>query len=111
MTRFRPNLVLQGTEPWEEDRMKVLQVGQDVILHVVNGCPRCQQSCTDQETGVVTDEPAATLGEFRCCNAEHPENVYFGVNVIPAPESIGKTISVGDSVKVLEWGTPAWSSG
>ena len=63
MSRFRPNLVIQGHTAWAEDRMKVIRVGS-TIFYVINGCPRCQQSCTDQDTGVVTDEPAATLGEL-----------------------------------------------
>ena len=108
MSRFRPNIVIKGTEPFIEDRFKVLQVGDDVILHVVSSCPRCKQSCTDQETGAVTAEPVETMKAFRQLSGD---NVYFAVNAIPALGSIGKTIRVGDAVKILQTGPPVWSEG
>jgi uncharacterized protein len=109
MSRFRPNIVLQGLEPFAEDRVKVLKIGA-TILHVVNGCPRCKQSCTDQNTGKVTDEPVETMREFRRMT-DNPDNVYFAVNVVPAPGSAGQTIKVGDCVQVIQYGTPEWSDG
>ena len=108
MSRFRPNIVIQGTAPFKEDEFKVLQIGNDVILHIVSSCPRCKESCTDQETGVVTAEPVATLQSFRQMSGP---NVYFAVNAIPAPGSMGKSIRVGDTVKVLQTGVPVWSEG
>ena len=108
MSRFRPNIVIQGTGPFAEDEFKVLQIGDDVILHVVSSCPRCKESCTDQETGIVTAEPVATMQSFRQMSGE---NVYFAVNAIPAPGSMGTRIRVGDSVKVLQTGVPVWSEG
>jgi uncharacterized protein len=105
MTRFRPNIVVQGTTPFVEDRMKVLQIGK-TIFHVVSSCPRCKESCTDQITGFVTEEPVVTMRDFRQCG--QPDGVYFAVNAIPAPGSAGRTIRVGDPVKVLQWGEPVW---
>jgi uncharacterized protein len=102
MSRFRPNIVIKGTTPFMEDKMKVIQIGE-TILHIVSCCPRCKQSCTDQMTGIVTDEPVMTLRDFRTAPND-PDSVYFAVNAIPAPSSIGKTIRVGDAVKVLQWG-------
>lgn len=110
MARFRPNIVIRGTEPFAEDRFKVLQVGDDgILLHVVSSCPRCKQSCTDQETGAVTAEPVATLQSFRRLSGD--DNVYFAVNAIPAPGSIGKVIRAGDPIRVLRTGDPVWSEG
>jgi uncharacterized protein len=109
MSQFRPNIVLKGTEPFAEDRIKVIQIG-NAILYVINGCPRCKQSCTDQETGNVGEEPLATLRDFRQMT-DNPENLYFGANAIPAAQSIGKTIQKGDVVKILEYGEPKWSEG
>lgn len=109
MARFRPNIVLKGTKPFEEDRIKVLQIG-DAILYVINGCPRCKQSCTDQETGDVTEEPLETLRDFRQMT-DNPELLYFGANAIPAAESVGKIIKIGDAVRILEYGEPKWSEG
>lgn len=107
MARFRPSIVIQGTVPFAEDRMKVIQIG-GTILHVVSGCPRCKESCTDQTAGIVTKEPLETLREFRQMNSNCPEGLYFAVNAIAAPGSEGQTIRVGDSVKVLQWGEPVW---
>jgi uncharacterized protein YcbX len=111
MARFRPNIVITGTEPFAEDRMKVVKIG-DTILHVVSSCPRCKESCTDQTTGEVTKEPVETLSDFRRMSAAFPDNVYFAVNAIPVTGSGTKqTISIGDKVEVLQWGKPVWGAG
>jgi uncharacterized protein len=106
MSRFRPNIVIQGTTPFSEDRMKIIQIGE-TIFHVVSSCPRCKESCTDQLTGVVTEEPVLIMREFRQPTGD-PDGVYFAVNAIAAPGSVGNTIRVGDVVKVLQWGEPVW---
>jgi uncharacterized protein len=54
MARFRPNIVISNSKPFEEDQWKVIRIG-DCILHVVKPCPRCKQSCTDQQTGNALD--------------------------------------------------------
>jgi uncharacterized protein len=107
MARFRPNIVIAGTEPFAEDRMKVIQIGS-VVYHLVASCARCKQSCTDQVVGKVTDEPVSTMKDFRQLNPTEPEAVYFAVNAIPAPGSVGQSVHVGDVVKVLQWGEPVW---
>ena len=110
MSRFRPNIILRGlSKPFVEDTIKTLEVGNDgIILHVVSSCPRCKQSCTDQLTGQVTAEPLETLMEFRRLSGD---NVYFAVNAVAAPGSIGKTIRTGDAVRILQSGQPVWSEG
>ena len=108
MSRFRPNIVIKGTTPFIEDRMKVIQIGE-AILYVVSSCPRCKESCTDQMTGVVTDEPVVTMRDFRCIAPHDPDSVFFAVNAIPARGSIGQSIRVGDAVKVIRWGEPTYS--
>lgn len=107
MSRFRPNIVIKGTTPFMEDRMKVIQIG-DAILYVVSSCPRCKESCTDQMTGIVTDEPVVTMRDFRCIAPQDPDSVFFAVNAIPAIGSVGKAIRVGDAVKVIQWGEPTY---
>jgi uncharacterized protein len=91
MARFRPNIVIAGTEPFAEDRMKVIQIGS-VVYHLVASCARCKQSCTDQVVGKVTDEPVSTMRDFRQLNPTEPDAVYFAVNAIPAPGSVGQSI-------------------
>lgn len=104
MSRFRPNIVIQGTEAFEEDRWKYVTIG-DQIFAIVKACPRCKQSCTDQETGKVHSEPVSIMKDFRALGAQK-EDVFFAQNAIP----LGKTgtVSVGDGVRVLERGEPVY---
>ena len=108
--RFRPNIVVNGCmRPFEEDEWKIIAI-EGVVFHIVKGCPRCKESCTDQTTGEVTDEPAATLAEFRVMNEDKPGDVYFAQNALVAPGFEGRSISLGASVKVIKRGKPVWDS-
>lgn len=107
MSRFRPNIVITGTKPFEEDTWKIIAIG-NVIFHLVKGCPRCKQSCTDQITGQVSDEPVATLSEFRALGPIK-ENVYFAQNAIPH-QAGGGSINVGAPIQVLQRGEPVWDT-
>ncbi|CAB9504293.1 amidoxime reducing component [Seminavis robusta] len=107
MSRFRPNIVVSGAKPFEEDTWKVISIGDGVLLHIVKGCPRCKQSCTDQQTGKVSEEPLETLAEFRALGPVK-ENVYFAQNAIA--HTVRGTLSVGAKVHVLERGEPTWDS-
>lgn len=109
MSRFRPNIVIKGAlKPFDEDEWKAIQIGENgPIFHVVKGCPRCKQSCTDQLTGEKYDEPLETLKEFRALGKD-PEAVYFAQNALVQPGCEGMEIQVGDVVKVLTRGDPVW---
>ena len=107
MNRFRPNIVVRGAPAFDEDYWRVIEV-DGVILHIVKGCPRCKESCTDQETGRVYDEPVATLKEFRALRSDAPDDVFFAQNVALGVGTVGKTLRVGAKVRVLERGPPIW---
>jgi len=113
MSRFRPNIVVKGSslQPFEEDRWKVVAIG-DVVFSIVKACPRCKQSCTDQITGEVSPqmEPVETMKSFRRSSRNAPENgsVFFAQNAIPIGRLEGKSIRVGDSVRILERGDPVY---
>jgi len=115
MSRFRPNIVIDETsQPFDEDEWKAIQIGKgpdSVILHVVKGCPRCKQSCTDQLTGERGEEPLETLSEFRALGADGTD-VYFAQNAVLDGDatSYGGRIRVGDPVTVLTRGGPVWDS-
>lgn len=65
MNRFRPNLVVSGTEPYAEDRFGDIRIG-DATFRGVKPCGRCQVTTTDQSTGEVTGpEPLLTLASYR----------------------------------------------
>jgi uncharacterized protein YcbX len=95
MTRFRPNLVVAGAEPYAEDRWSRIRRGP-VVLDVVKPCARCVVTTTDQATGRrMGPEPLATLATYR----RDGDKVLFGQNAIP--RSLG-TLRVGDRVTVEE---------
>lgn len=95
MSRFRPNLVLSGTQPFDEDTWKRIQIG-DVVFAVVKPCPRCVITTVDQDTASGGKEPLRTLSGFR----KRDGLVYFGENLVPENTGI---IQRGDSVEVLEF--------
>ncbi|KAI2509013.1 MOSC N-terminal beta barrel domain [Fragilaria crotonensis] len=105
MSRFRPNIVIRNTKAFEEDSWKIIEIGA-TQLHIVKGCPRCKQSCTDQITGQVSDEPLATLADFRAVG-NSKSDVYFAQNAI----AFGDSISVNDVVKIIKIGDPIWDKG
>ena len=107
MDRFRPNLVLTGSEPWAEDTWTDLRVG-DAMLRVVTPWPRCTIPQVDQQTGDRHREPARVLRAMRWCTSAPAVsavwqpilegNALFGVACSIGP--VGADIAVGDSVVV-----------
>jgi uncharacterized protein YcbX len=95
MVRFRPNLVIDGTAPFEEDGWRRIRVGA-AEFRVVKGCDRCVMTMTDPDTTVRTKEPIATLAKYRRWDGE----TWFGMNIIP--DSPGAELTVGDDVEILE---------
>jgi uncharacterized protein YcbX len=77
MNRFRPNLVVSGSEPFAEDEWRELRLGA-LELTVVKPCARCVTTTTDQETAERGVEPLRTLATFRKRNGQ----VMFGQNLV-----------------------------
>lgn len=99
VNRFRPNLLLDGLEPYDEDRIDELQCGP-VRLRLVKPCTRCVITTTDQERGVRTgDEPLRTLHHYRHNRAL--QGVMFGQNAIIVA-GVGAQLRVGDPLE-LTW--------
>ena len=97
MRRFRPNLVVDGEQPYAEDNWQRLRVGEVEFAGVKN-CSRCVFTTIDPDTGVKDPhrEPLRTLGTYR----RQPQGgVYFGQNLIPRS---GGAIRVGDKVEILD---------
>jgi uncharacterized protein YcbX len=92
---FRPNLVLEGCEPFAEDSWKRLRVG-DVELEIVKPCARCVFTTVDPLTGVkaANGEPLRTLTGFR----RKDNKVLFGQNVLVRRPG---TLQVGAPVELL----------
>jgi len=95
MERFRPNLVIDGLEPWGEDDVARLRVGE-VTFDLVKPCVRCVVTTLDPDGGAAGKEPLATLATFR---RDAEGGVTFGVNAVARGEG---RVGVGDRVEVLE---------
>ncbi len=92
MHRFRPNLVVEGAEPFEEDGWREVRVG-DVVLRVAKPVDRCVVTTIDTATLRTSKEPVRTLSRHRRVDGKP----MFAVHLVPT--STG-TISVGDEVVV-----------
>jgi uncharacterized protein YcbX len=97
MNRFRPNIVVEGLDAFEEDRVAELRIGS-VALRPVKPCTRCAITTTDQQSGQrVGDEPLRTLRTYRL--DRQLKGVAFGQNVI-LREGVGEWLKVGDTLRV-----------
>ncbi|MGZ5032650.1 MAG: MOSC domain-containing protein [Usitatibacter sp.] len=93
MNRFRPNLVVSGAAPYEEDGWKEIRVGE-AVLRSVKPCGRCQVTTTDQSTGEVRGpEPLATLSTYR---DSKEFGAMFGMNLVTVK---GGMVKVGDRIE------------
>ncbi len=93
--RFRPNLVVSGTAPHEEDDWRRVQVGS-VQLAIVKPCARCSIVLVDPSTGAVGIEPLRTLARYR----NLPRGVMFGQNALvinPGKLCVGAAVEVVDA--------------
>lgn len=102
MSQFRPNIVLRGTEPFEEDIWRVIRIGK-TVFYTTMCCARCKQSCVNQTTGEVSDEPLTTMSDFRKLDGKQ---LYFGIVACVQVHSKEDTIHVGDNIEVLVKGEP-----
>lgn len=93
MDRFRPNLVISGSEPFAEDSWKRLRIGETVI-DLVKPCSRCAIPSIDQRNARRDPAINRVLADFR----RRDGAIYFGMNALGEE---GGRITVGDEVAVL----------
>ncbi|SDH20162.1 MULTISPECIES: MOSC domain-containing protein [unclassified Duganella] len=80
MNRFRPNLVIDGIEAFEEDYAESYQIGE-VLLKPVKPCPRCPMPSVDQATGEFGPDPMDIMQSYRA-KPELEGALCFGMNAI-----------------------------
>ncbi|MGV1951613.1 MOSC domain-containing protein [Agrobacterium vitis] len=99
MDRFRPNIVIDGALPWEEDQWASVAIG-GLRFDLVKPCARCIMTTQDQKTGSRSGpSPLAAMGRLRMSGDKRVPGPLFGWNAVP--RAIG-TLRLGDTVEVLE---------
>ncbi len=88
--RFRPNLVIAGGAPFQEDGWKEITIGE-ASFQLVKPCARCVIISTDQESGARGKEPLRTLATYRSLGSK----VLFGMNAMGVQSG---TVRIGDAV-------------
>lgn len=103
MNRFRPNIVVSGSEPYAEDTWKEIIIG-NITFYLVKPCERCVVTTIDQNTGKsLNDEPLRTLATYRRINkirdfCSEEKKVIFGQNMIAKGTGV---INTGDILKIV----------
>jgi uncharacterized protein len=102
--RFRPNIVLAGLEPHDEDRVDVLRIvtgdATAVLLRPVKPCPRCPIPNIDPATARVDPQVSDTLQVYRA-NERVGGAVAFGMNAIVL-DGVDQLLRVGQAV-TADW--------
>ncbi len=95
-TRFRPNFLIDGAEPYAEDHWKSIQIG-DFVFDVGMKTMRCNLLTIHPETAErnPNQEPLRTLSKIK----KNGNEVSFGIYLIPRKLGVVKK---GDTVTILE---------
>ena len=95
MSRFRPNIVVRGCAPYDENKWNVVRSG-DLTFGCATTCLRCVITSIDQQTGIGQGaEPLRTLATYR--RAPDGNGVMFGQYLI---HSGAGTLRVGDALRM-----------
>jgi uncharacterized protein len=96
MNRFRPSVVVAGSDAFEEDEWQRIAIGTTEFM-AVKLCVRCSITTVDQAEGVFRGpEPLKTLATFRRIE----QNVAFGAYFRPLKP--GGKLREGDELRVRE---------
>lgn len=101
MDRFRPNLVLEGLQPWDEDHLHEIDVetGAGVAtLRLVKPCVRCSIPDVDPATADTGTAVARTLAGFRA-DPRLNGGLTFGINAVVVAGA-GLVLRTGQPVAV-----------
>lgn len=91
--RFRANIIVNTSDPHEEDKWREEFVIGTAKFKVVKACARCVMTTIDQQTAEKSPEPLKTLSEYR----KKRNKIWFGANAICVKQG---RISVGDEILI-----------
>lgn len=95
INRFRGNIIFKGGQAHDEDEWGRIQIGER-IFEGTKRCGRCKITTIEQETAQLGKEPLATLKGYRAFGRKVCFGYYFKL-----VEGLGKSIRVGDEIRVL----------
>lgn len=95
INRFRPNIVVQGLDAYEEDYVQSLQGGGHYFARLKN-CTRCPMPNVNPETAEVGDQPGRALASTRRADM----GILFGINMGLYQASNSPFIEVGQVMDV-----------
>ena len=95
ISRFRPNIVVDGCDPFDEDCWSHIKIG-DCLLRASGPCTRCVITTLDPQTGQGHGkEPLHALAQYR----KTEKGVIFGQNF--TNESKSGQIEIGMEIQIL----------
>jgi uncharacterized protein YcbX len=98
--RFRPNIVIEGLQAFDEDHVDEIEVagqGAPIRLRLVKPCARCTIPDVDPETAVRSNAVGDALAAFRA-DPRLNGAVTFGMNAVVL-EGFGERLRVGQAVR------------
>ena len=101
MQRFRPNLVLDGLQPWDEDHIDEIDVQTNeglVTLRLVKPCSRCSIPNVDPASAERSVEPGITLAGYRS-DPRLNGAITFGMNAVIV-QGVEHTLRTGQAATV-----------
>jgi uncharacterized protein YcbX len=106
MDRFRPNIVVDCEEPWQEDKWAAIEIG-GIRFDLVKPCARCIMTTQDQRSGSRdVPNPMKAMGRLRMSADRRVPGPLFGWNAVPRGEG---RVAIGDKVTIVEGRPEGWT--